>query len=159
MILKKDIITDDNPLLRKKCEDVKLPLSKEEIFPFYLPPLCSIRISASICFDSHLRGDFMMTFQEATSLFFSYLENNRGYSSLTIKNYRSDLAQFELFLNDQSLSFDELTRQDVRNYLFFLKKQNLQPSSVQRKLSCMRHFYHYLVSVHNFESNPFIHKT
>ncbi|MCI6524459.1 MAG: site-specific tyrosine recombinase/integron integrase [Candidatus Enterosoma sp.] len=97
----------------------------------------------------------MMTFQEATSLFFSYLENNRGYSSLTIKNYRSDLAQFELFLNDQSLSFDELTRQDVRNYLFFLKKQNLQPSSVQRKLSCMRHFYHYLVSVHNFESNPF----
>ena len=97
----------------------------------------------------------MMTFQEATSLFFSYLENNRGYSSLTIKNYRSDLAQFELFLNDQSLSFDELTRQDVRNYLFFLKKQNLQPSSVQRKLSCMRHFYHYLVSVHDFESNPF----
>ena len=30
MILKKDIITDDNPLLRKKCEDVKLPLSKED---------------------------------------------------------------------------------------------------------------------------------
>ena len=57
----------------------------------------------------------MMTFQEATSLFFSYLENNRGYSSLTIKNYRSDLAQFELFLNNQSLSFDELTRQYVSN--------------------------------------------
>lgn len=30
MILKKDIILDDNPLLRKKSEDVALPLSKED---------------------------------------------------------------------------------------------------------------------------------
>ena len=30
MILKKDIILDSNPLLRKKSEDVALPLSKED---------------------------------------------------------------------------------------------------------------------------------
>ena len=30
MILKKDIITDDNPLLRQKSVDVALPLSKED---------------------------------------------------------------------------------------------------------------------------------
>ena len=30
MILKKDIITDDNPLLRQKSVDVTLPLSKED---------------------------------------------------------------------------------------------------------------------------------
>ena len=30
MILKKDIILDTNPLLRKKSEDVVLPLSKED---------------------------------------------------------------------------------------------------------------------------------
>lgn len=30
MILKKDIVTDDNPLLRKKSIDVSFPLSKED---------------------------------------------------------------------------------------------------------------------------------
>ena len=30
MILRKDIITDDNPLLRQKSVDVTLPLSKED---------------------------------------------------------------------------------------------------------------------------------
>ena len=31
MILRKDIITDDNPLLRQKSVDVPLPLSKEDM--------------------------------------------------------------------------------------------------------------------------------
>ena len=30
MILKKDIVTDDNPLLRKSSVDVSFPLSKED---------------------------------------------------------------------------------------------------------------------------------
>ena len=30
MILRKDIITDDNPVLREKSVDVTLPLSKED---------------------------------------------------------------------------------------------------------------------------------
>ena len=84
------------------------------------------------------------------------LENLRKYSTLTIKNYESDILQFFDFCDRENETFLKIDYQFARSYLRYLKEElDEKASSVSRKISSLRGFYDFLISNGSVEVNYF----
>lgn len=114
-----------------------------------------------------------------------YLRNERNVSSHTLRNYLSDLAQFQQFLierelgrkaqvepeissqksvrsdevelldRDKKVAVEEVDIYVVRAYLASLSKDR-KKSSIGRKLAALRGFFKYLVATGALERNPLL---
>lgn len=77
-----------------------------------------------------------------------YLEEVRCFSPHTVRNYISDLRQFEKFLYDRKIlkkplsesNLHQITRIHIRTFLAEIYKKK-KPSSVARKLATIRSFF------------------
>ena len=80
-----------------------------------------------------------------------YVKTERSYSSHTLSSYGNDLQQFYLFLDQQygleKISPDQITRQKLRSFLAYLKKNDFLSSTINRKIACLKSFFKFL-SVH-----------
>ncbi|MCW5911609.1 MAG: tyrosine-type recombinase/integrase [Cyclobacteriaceae bacterium] len=79
--------------------------------------------------------------------FLKYLQYQKRYSPKTIQSYRTDLSQFEAFLNKE---FDGTPPQEanyglIRSWIVNLVEQKLDALSVNRKIACLRSYYKYLL--------------
>lgn len=84
--------------------------------------------------------------------FIRYLEVEKNYSSLTLLNYRHDLNEFKKFLGETKIeNTDYLT---LRKYLVVLKGQNLNNTSISRRLSSLRSFFRFLNRENYLKNNP-----
>lgn len=70
--------------------------------------------------------------------------------------YRADLTDFVDHQSDDLGEFrlDEVTKEDVGDYLRFVSAQNLSTSTIRRRLSTLRRFYDWLVDRTRTEYNP-----
>ncbi len=84
--------------------------------------------------------------------FLEYLLVIKKHSDNTIKNYHIDLLEFNEFINNKLL---DINKDDVNNYLKILYDNNLNKSSISRKLSSLRTFYDYLVKKEIINTNYF----
>jgi len=114
----------------------------------------------------------------AKQSFIEYLQVERGSSTHTVRNYRSDLEQFERFLFSVGKS-DRLLRRSttgspagpdptpakepewievdplkIRAYLAHLRQTGIQKSSIARKLAVIRSFFKYLQREGRLKNNP-----
>lgn len=67
-------------------------------------------------------------------------------SKETIRSYGVDLSNFEQFLEEKyncPLYLDEIQVEDIEDYLYHLKKKNLQTASRSRNLYTLRSFWNY----------------
>jgi len=86
---------------------------------------------------------------EAIRAFMTFLDVERHASRETIRNYASDLRQFQSFMTTESPGgsvLDPVTVQteSIRAYLYWLDRKREKSSSMARKLACLRSFYRYL---------------
>ncbi|MCU0393398.1 MAG: tyrosine-type recombinase/integrase [Thermoflexibacter sp.] len=100
--------------------------------------------------------------------FSEYLEYQKRYSKHTLTAYMTDLAQFEEFYEKlcqeegqkiEDISLDKATLQDVRCWVISLVEQQedgskLNHKSINRKLSALKAFYHFLEQRKLIERNP-----
>ncbi|MFQ5432485.1 MAG: tyrosine recombinase XerC [Nitrospinota bacterium] len=97
----------------------------------------------------------------AVSGFLNYLRVEKNFSPNTIKAYKKDLSQFVEFLNRRrnkknsgpEPDFSALDTMDLRGFAADLHRQKQNPSSVGRKLSCLRSFFKYLLREGVVEKN------
>jgi integrase/recombinase XerD len=73
--------------------------------------------------------------------FLAYLELERGLSRNTLEAYRSDLLQLGEFLDCRGLPVTRATHGDLAAFLSGLA---VAPSTLARKVACLRSFYRYL---------------
>lgn len=88
--------------------------------------------------------------------FMNYLLYERNYSDLTVKAYQDDIEHFLTFLEEtgqKDLLMIEIL--DARIYLSLLTDEKYSRSSISRKISSLRAFYHYLLSNEYVTENPF----
>src|SRR5580700_3981890 len=81
--------------------------------------------------------------KEAIEKFLRYLNSERHVSPHTLRNYASDLQQFHTYLNPPESALVKLADIDhrvIREYLGHLHDQELQKSSIARKLAALRSF-------------------
>lgn len=91
--------------------------------------------------------------------FLDYLRYERNYSEMTIVAYRIDLIQFEEFFKkkDEGIDFTTVDADVVRAWIVSLMdEQACKPTSVNRKLSSLRTFYHFLMRRKVVAVNPMI---
>ncbi|HEX4975935.1 MAG TPA: site-specific tyrosine recombinase XerD [Pseudomonadales bacterium] len=69
----------------------------------------------------------------------------KGVSDNTLVSYRSDLLQFNDWLEQQGLQARSAQREDVLAYLAFRLEQGIKARSTARTLSCLRSYYRYLL--------------
>lgn len=102
----------------------------------------------------------------AKQAFIEYLQVERGSSAHTVRNYRSDLEQFERFLASASRTdakmngpapepeWSEVSPQKVRAYMAHLHQRDVRKSSVARKLAVLRTFFRHLQREGRLAINP-----
>ena len=79
--------------------------------------------------------------------FLEYLALERNYSSKTVRNYGIDLAQFGDYFRgvDQGLDYTTVDGDLIRGWVLSLVEEGYAATSVNRKLSSLRSFYHFLL--------------
>jgi len=90
--------------------------------------------------------------------FFHHLKTERTYSMYTLIAYGIDIKQFYLFL-DQKFGLEKLppvkvSKQVLRTYLGYLRKQNYLATTINRKIACLKSFFGYLYRQNHIPANP-----
>ena len=83
--------------------------------------------------------------------FILWLEAERRYSPLTVRNYRRDVDDFLSFLGCDRETFvpDDVQRQDVEEWIISLAEvRKLKASSINRGVATLRTLWHWMI-VHN----------
>ena len=83
--------------------------------------------------------------------FLAYLELERGLSRNTLEAYRSDLLQLGEFFDRRGLSAKQAAHGDLAEFLSGL---GVAPSTLARKVACLRSFYRYLRREGAIEHDP-----
>ena len=84
--------------------------------------------------------------------FLEFINVERGYSKNTTVSYRKDLDQFVRFAKVEDPK--KIDRDMIKSYLEHLYDEGYAVSSTERKLACLKSFFHYLVREGVIEADP-----
>ncbi len=78
--------------------------------------------------------------------FLTYLSFEKRYSKHTTVSYKNDLSNFSNYLlNTYELSAPEQANYPMlRSWIVTLVDQEMEPKSINRKIACLRSYYHFL---------------
>ncbi|MDD3594645.1 MAG: tyrosine recombinase XerD [Candidatus Gastranaerophilales bacterium] len=94
-------------------------------------------------------------FLENLSNYIDYLYLERGLASNTEEAYRRDLVEFIDFLDsNQIASFDEIKRTDINLYIRELRKKELAPASITRKIASLRSWFKWMMGQNIIKHDP-----
>jgi len=98
------------------------------------------------------RGSYM----DYIHSFLKYIKYEKRYSEYTVRSYTTDIRQFESFcFNNNGLS--EPFRADaktIRSWIISLMDNGLSAGSVNRKISCIKSFYKFMLKEGILTGNP-----
>ncbi len=89
--------------------------------------------------------------------FLEYFKSEKNCSDQTIVSYGTDLAEFEEFFESlyEGITWISVDESVVREWMIYLlDEQKMKSASVNRKLSALRSFYHYLIKIGELKVNP-----
>ena len=88
--------------------------------------------------------------------FLDYLRYERGYSALTVQNYGKDLKDFESYVEnlDSHLSLEKVDSDVIRDWMESMMDRGNTATTICRRLSAVRSFYRFALSVGIVKSDP-----
>jgi integrase/recombinase XerC len=88
--------------------------------------------------------------------FLAYIQFEKRYSAHTVTAYRSDLEQFfdYLLLTYRVTEISGVNHAMIRSWLVSLMEHKISPRSVNRKLTTLKSFYHFLLREGTISDNP-----
>ena len=89
--------------------------------------------------------------------FISFISAEGGLSKNTSYAYSSDLKDFGKFIYfNLKKTVKQVGKEDIRSYINYLYEVEMEQTSVSRKLSSIKRFFHFLVFERIVDSNPVI---
>lgn len=95
--------------------------------------------------------------KHATARFLRFLQVERNASDLTIKSYREDLETLVDYLTEvhgQTPAANDVSPQQLREFVAALNEAGYAPSSISRKLASLRSFYRFAQREGLADNNP-----
>lgn len=93
--------------------------------------------------------------RELVESFLNYLSVERSLSNNTIVAYRRDLNKYISYLEKSGISsLSQSTRKDISDFMFRLKDNGLNASSIARNLAAIKVFYRFLVRERILKADP-----
>ena len=92
--------------------------------------------------------------------FIAYIEAEKRFSPLTVEAYRRDIEQFVEYLKG-TYEIDDPTLVDimvVKSYVVHLKGEGLENRSINRKISTLRTFFKYCLTISMTAATPMPHQ-
>lgn len=97
-------------------------------------------------------------FEQYIDAFIRYLRLERDASPHTLRNYRSDLEQFQGFLKSMPspvpVRMKKIDRIIIRGYMAALQERGVGKRSLSRKISALRSFFRFLRREGVIDANP-----
>jgi integrase/recombinase XerC len=91
------------------------------------------------------------------SSFLTYLQTEKRYSPHTVQSYKTDLLQFNDFLQeDFELELVAVQTQHVRSFIVHLLDHKISENAIGRKISTLRSFYKHLLREKEVKTNPML---
>lgn len=84
-----------------------------------------------------------MNLEDIKNDYLRYLLIDKNYSKNTIDSYNIDLEKFIFYFKDKDIK--KITSDNLKEYIKYLNKQNLNEKSISRNISCLKSFYKYLI--------------
>ena len=95
------------------------------------------------------------TISQYISDYLAYIELERGLSQNTILAYQTDLiAFFDYLWNEKEVELNELKRRDFSSYTKYLARNEINPSTITRKIASIKGFFKYLCNKRIIKTNP-----
>lgn len=94
--------------------------------------------------------------EEILKKFTDYLSLEKKYSSHTILAYQKDIESFGVFLKKEFdiNNYIEVNYSVVRSWIVFLSDNNIENTSINRKISSLKSFYKFLLKTKQVEQSP-----
>ncbi len=88
--------------------------------------------------------------------FLNYLQYQKRYSQHTTQSYSVDLEQFITFLDTNNINHDTtlVTYLQIRSWIVNLSETSNTPTTINRKIACLKSFFKYLMRENKIDSNP-----
>lgn len=93
---------------------------------------------------------------ESKAAFLEFLKVEKRYSSHTLTAYEGDLHQFEYWCRFQYElnSIERATASMIRDWIMDMSEEGIEAKSINRKLSSLRSYYKFLMSVSEIDASP-----
>ncbi len=88
--------------------------------------------------------------------FYQYLEIEKRYSKHTLVAYTKDVEDFLLFLGQIEVALTSVSKRELRSYLVEMVDQQLENTSISRKVSALRTLFKWAVAHQYMDTNPMI---
>jgi integrase/recombinase XerC len=88
--------------------------------------------------------------------FLRYLHTEKRFSPHTLLSYKTDLMQFQAFLNDSGLSggISACSHREIRSWIISMLDAGISPRSVNRKTTTLRRYFRFLQQEGMISKNP-----
>jgi integrase/recombinase XerD len=98
----------------------------------------------------------MMEIAATISSFLTHVKVEKGLSANTVSAYRRDLVKFDGFAQKRKLSLEDVTRDDLVDFLAGLYRMNLESRTVARHLVTLRNFFRFAQTQELVTADPSI---
>ena len=82
-----------------------------------------------------------------------YLRYEKNYSNMTIDSYERDIVEYISFCDEKDINIIKAKYNDISSYLRTIDNKE-KASTLARKISSLRGFYKFLISLGYLENNP-----
>ena len=87
--------------------------------------------------------------------FKDYLVNTKALSSNSVSAYMRDMPEFQRFLIQKGIhDLDNASKSDIAAWLLQLKKDDMSPATVNRKLASVRAYYRFMIETGKLMMDP-----
>jgi len=86
--------------------------------------------------------------------FISYVLIEKGLSKNTALAYKTDLKTFLKYLEENNIKLEDVSHQNITDFLWYLKQKGLKISSIYRMTEAVRQYYKFLVLESIIKINP-----
>jgi integrase/recombinase XerD len=87
--------------------------------------------------------------------FLRFLQLEKGLSKNTISSYKTDIGGFNQWCADEAIKLSEVDLSYAESFIVSLRKRELAPASISRKISSLKALFIYLKKQQHIKTNPF----